>query len=295
MKYIAVILSLGALGACTPRPSCTLLFDGRVPFSAKPADFDKDTSLYDHQYVHGENQTWAEIIKFPSLAGSLFDIPKGAKPVEVTLNDNSIFTPGGGAPQVGFRRSELIPRGNNGTDITVQGTTTFHWSIRTDPHRPLNYTHEYHAGWHETSDYSTSQFTFLTGKPFDATMDPDVSKPRTLRLAGRQSNHPETTYFQTAFTPDIWHNFALTVGWESNEITVYYSKAYNALKKVAGPAFNDNSGGGQFHLGLLKLPTGPGGIDVLHEGYQQSHLNEGLIFGGVFIEQSSNGCVTLEP
>jgi hypothetical protein len=43
---------------------------------------------------------------------------------------------------------------------------------------------------------------------------------------------------------------------------------------------------------MLKLPTGPLGIDVLHEGHQESHLNEGIVYGGVFIEDSSDGCVT---
>lgn len=60
-------------------------------------------------------------------------------------SDNSIFVPGGNPPQVGFRRSELVPATNNGSDITVQGTTTFHWSIRNDPMRPLNFSHEYHV------------------------------------------------------------------------------------------------------------------------------------------------------
>lgn len=48
-------------------------------------------------------------------------------------------------------------------------------------------------------------------------------------------------------------------------------------------------------MGMLKLPTGPLGINVLYEGYQEPHLNEGLIFGGVFIEESNNGCVTFSP
>jgi hypothetical protein len=47
---------------------------------------------------------------------------------------------------VGFRRSELMPAiDGEGNATTVQGTTTFHWSVRTDPARPLNYTHEYHV------------------------------------------------------------------------------------------------------------------------------------------------------
>ncbi|KAF8494539.1 hypothetical protein JB92DRAFT_2995756 [Gautieria morchelliformis] len=224
-----------------------------------------------------------------------FDAPKYAKAVEVTINDQSIFLPGGDppTPQVGFRRSDLIPATNNGTDITVQGSTTFHWSVRNDPERPLNFSHEYHPVWHETADFGTSEITFLTGKPFSQSNDPTVHDPKTLRLAGRQSNHPETTFFQTPFTFDVWHNFAVTLGWESNLLTVYYSRDHDPLQRVAGPTFNNNSGGGQFHVGILKLPTGPEGIDVVHQGFQESNLNEGLVYGGVFIEDSSNGCITI--
>lgn len=59
MKNIGVILSLAALAACTPHtsPACPILFDGRVPLSAKPADFDKNTSVYNYQYVHGTSET----------------------------------------------------------------------------------------------------------------------------------------------------------------------------------------------------------------------------------------------
>ncbi|PPQ71152.1 hypothetical protein CVT25_004770 [Psilocybe cyanescens] len=267
MTVLSFILlsTLGCAAFASPAPSgssakkeCTILFDGRVPQHMTPADFDKNSSIFDHQFVHGQSG----------------DPPQ---------------------PQVGFRRSELIPATNNGSDITVQGTTTFHWSIRNDPLRPLNFSHEYHPAWHETADFSTSEITFLTGKPFNQSFDPTVHDPKTFRLAGRQSNSPETTFFQTSFEFDVWHNFAVTLGWTSNTLTVYYSKGIAPLKKVAGPAFNDNSGGGQFHTGVFKEPTGPLGIDVLHEGFQESNLNEGLIFGGIFIEDSTDGCVTTFP
>jgi hypothetical protein len=64
-------------------------------------------------------------------------------------SDESIFVPGSGGPQYGFRRAELLPGiDGNGNATDVDGKTTFHWSIRTDPTRPLNYTHEYHPVWH---------------------------------------------------------------------------------------------------------------------------------------------------
>lgn len=76
-------------------------------------------------------------------------------------------------------------------------------------------------------------------------------------------------------------------------LTVYYSIGLEPLKLVAGPAFNNNSGGGQFHSGVFKLPTGPLGIDVLHQGFQESPIDEGLIFGSIFIEDSNDGCISL--
>lgn len=156
-----------------------------------------------------------------------------------TLSDASIFQPGGQAPQAGFRRSELIPGVNSGTDETVQGIKTFHWSLKTDSLKPLNYSHEYHVRlslpvsltprfsldaslfqllWHETNDYSTSQWVFQTGTPFSESKDPGVADPRTLRLTGRQSETPETQIWSTNFTEDVWHNFALTVGWDSRSV-----------------------------------------------------------------------------
>ncbi|KAH9841905.1 uncharacterized protein C8Q71DRAFT_829205 [Rhodofomes roseus] len=276
--------------------ACPVLFEGRVAVTTTAADFDKNTSVYSNLYDLGQNQTWAEVLEFPVAPPSLFDLPTASKSFEVTIDDESIFVPGGSEPQVGFRRSELVPAidlSTNGNARTVQGTTTFHWSIHTDLSRPLNYSHEYHPIWHEYADYSSSQFTITAGVPFSTAKDPNIMLAKSLRVAGLQSNTPETTFFETPFTDSVWHNFALTMGWVDNTITVYYSEGYAPLERVAGPAFNNNTGGGAFHVGLLKEPTGPPGIDVLHQGYQESGINEGLIFGGVFIENSDDGCVTL--
>jgi hypothetical protein len=82
----------------------------------------------------------------------------------------------------------------------------------------------------------------------------------------------------------------------ASTITGYYSTGNDPLKLVV-PAFsNNNTDGGQFHFGMLKLPTGAQGIDVLHEGYQPPlKPYEGIIYGGIFIEDSADGCVTLAP
>lgn len=54
---------------------------------------------------------------------------------------------------------------------------------------------------------------------------------------------------------------------------------------------NDVSGNGQFHFGLLKKPVN-GGSDITKSGQQPSGINEGIIYSGIFEEDSSAGIVT---
>jgi hypothetical protein len=82
----------------------------------------------------------------------------------------------------------------------------------------------------------------------------------------------------------------LTVGLNST-LQVYYSKGNDPLRAVTGKVSNDNTGEGQFQIGMLKKPTGTS--DVVNSGYQESNLNEGQIYGGIFIEDSTNGCISL--
>lgn len=44
-------------------------------------------------------------------------------------------------------------------------------------------------------------------------------------------------------------------------------------------------------MGILKKPTGSS--DVVNTGYQEKNLNEGQIYGGLFLEDSANNCVSL--
>jgi hypothetical protein len=58
---------------------------------------------------------------------------------------------------------------------------------------------------------------------------------------------------------------------------------------------NSVSGQGEYHFGILKKPIG-GGSDITKSGYQPSNINEGVIFGGIFQEDSSkSGCISLKP
>jgi hypothetical protein len=170
--------------------------------------------LYDPTYVLGGNQTWAEVLKFPeNVPKSLFDTAN-TKPVTLTIVDKSIFYPNPTSPQTGFRRSELLPRGNNGSDPTVQGKTTVHWSIRHDPAVTFNWTHEYQIVWHERNDYSANHFIIKFGTPFSPQIESiPIPDPKTIRIVGLTSLRPEPNVFMTPFDLTVWHNFALTIDW----------------------------------------------------------------------------------
>lgn len=55
---------------------------------------------------------------------------------------------------------------------------------------------------------------------------------------------------------------------------------------------NDLSGNGQYHFGLNKNPTNPG-ADSLRSGFQESGIDEGMVYGGIFIEDNANSSATL--
>lgn len=71
---------------------------------------------------------------------------------------------------------------------------------------------------------------------------------------------------------------------------MWYSEGDAELEQAAEPFANDNAGEGQYQIGLLKKPTGTD--DVVNSGYQESGIDEGLIYGGIFIEDGADGCVS---
>jgi hypothetical protein len=74
----------------------------------------------------------------------------------VTIDNSSVFVPGGSIPQYGFRRTDIIAQkaGNSSSLIPVMdtGVTVFHFSIKADEKRPLNYNHEYQVVYIESHD-----------------------------------------------------------------------------------------------------------------------------------------------
>lgn len=270
--------------------SCPLVFDGRIPQAATGSTFDSGKLMYDPAYVLGANVTWKDALRFPSGPHALFDNSM-SKAVEVTIDDRSIFTPSPDNRQTGFRRAELLPKPSNVTD-SVTGIKTLHWSFKTDQHRPLNYSHEYQLVWLENQDYSANQFTIGTGTPYgeNATTAKDA---QTLFLLGTSAASPQQTLWKTPFTQGVWHNFGLVLDYTSNQVEVFYSKGSEPLARKTKLLANDLSNLGQYHLGVLKKPTGPPGIDITKQGFQEAGIHEGLIYGGMFEENSAGGCISV--
>ncbi|TPX07974.1 uncharacterized protein E0L32_010305 [Thyridium curvatum] len=217
-------------------------------------------------------------------------------PVEVTISDQSIFAPSANNVQTGFRRAELLIASNTGTDASTTGVKTLHFSLMKDAQRPLNLSHEYQLVFLESNDFSTNQIVLKTGTILgQATANPD-----TLQLFGNVKQNPPQLLFSTPFRPGAFHNFAVTLDFNAlnppkqRTTQVFFSAGASPLQAVTQALKNDVSGQGQFHFGVLKKGL-DGGNDIVKNGVQEAGINEGIIFGGIFEEDSSAGCVSLSP
>ncbi|KAF8850088.1 hypothetical protein BDZ45DRAFT_603359 [Acephala macrosclerotiorum] len=288
MGLISAFTSLVMASAAIAQ-NCPIQFDGRVPAGSTAASFDATTSPFNTKFVFGQNLTMSEVVLLPDIAGSLFDT-NGSLPVEVTLSDQSIFAPSATDIQTGFRRAELLPASNNGTDPSTLGLKTLHFSIMKDTARPFNLSHEYQLVFLENAAFSTNQFVLKTGT---ISGQPAGQDPNLLVLQGNVNAAVVQNLFNTSFTADTWHNFGVVLDFNLNTTQVLYSTNNTPLANVTAPVANDISGQGQFHFGALKKPTGNNLTDVTRQGFQESGINEGIIYGGIFEENSTGGCISL--
>ncbi|KAI3551360.1 hypothetical protein CSPX01_01277, partial [Colletotrichum filicis] len=113
-----------------------------------------------------------------------------------------------------------------------------------------------------------------------------------IHLFGNSNTNPSPELFKTKFTEGVFHNFALTLDFGKNLTQVYYSQGNAPLVAQGQPIENDISGQGQFHFGVLKKSINGTG-DLTKSGFHESGINEGIIFGSIFEEDSIDGCVTL--
>ncbi|KAK5727242.1 hypothetical protein LTR15_003136 [Elasticomyces elasticus] len=322
---LSIATSIEASQLQWPLGPSNTIWDGRIPSWIDLEDFDSPTlSPYNETHVHGY-RNWSDYIRLPTnVKRSLFDYEHGTVPLEVTVDDTSLFLSGGENPQYGFRRSELNPVSNNGTNdhfgrvtissvtrildsstavaltptetdrccCLVDGKRTLHFSVRADDRRPLNFTHEYQNVFLETNAYDAHQFTLKTGTPYDNSTSINssaVTATQTLRIqSGTNAGALEKTLFETEYSGGTWHNFAVELDFDANTLAAYYSKDYANLELVVPATANNNSGGGLYHFGIIKLPaSGTGNGSVPFSGYQPSNIEEGQIYGGIFIEDTS--------
>ncbi|KAK7908435.1 hypothetical protein PG985_015738 [Apiospora marii] len=279
---LAASLATTASAGCSAsgRIQCPVVLSGQVPASMQLTDFDTAATnkLFNAGNVKASGIPWSQILKFPNVTtNSRFD-NASFQPVEVTIADSSVFK-----TQHGFRRAglQLLGDANTGGPGAV-GVRTVHWSVQQDPARKLNLTHEYQNVWHETADYGANQFDFKMGTLLDRPSDRDA-----VKITNREGE----VVWSTAVEATGWQNFAVTLDFERNTMQVYYSKGLAPLEQVTAALPNDNSGEGQYQIGMLKKPTGTD--DVVNSGYQESGIDEGQIYGGIFIEDSAGGCVSL--
>ncbi|KAI1856852.1 hypothetical protein JX265_011177 [Neoarthrinium moseri] len=283
---LSLVFLCSALPLLVASQQCDLQFDGRVPSNFVAATFDKANNVFNPDNVFGQNLTLSQVVQLQSNLSSLFD--DRTVPVEVTINDESIFAPSATNIQNGFRRAELLIASNNGTDASTTGVKTLHFSLKKDSNRPLNLTHEYQLVFLESSDFSTNQVVLKTG----TILGQNTPDPDTLQLFGNVNSNPVQTLFSTPFTAGVFHNFAVTLDFGSLTTQVFYSQGCQALVAQTDALANDVSGQGQFHFGLLKKGLN-GGDDIVHNGEQEAGINEGIIYGGIFEEDSSTGCISL--
>jgi hypothetical protein len=124
------------------------------------------------------------------------------------LSDASIFAPSATDIQTGFRRAELLPSSNNGSDPSTLGIKTLHFSLRKSNARPLNLSHEYQLVFLEDATFSTNQFVLKTGT---IAGQPAAQNADLLVLQGNVNAPVVKNLFNVTFLADTWHNFAIVL------------------------------------------------------------------------------------
>lgn len=295
--------SLASLVCSTLVTATPLIYDGRAPFNLTNADLNSSTGPYLTVVKGSQNATHYDVVHGLKLSPTpLWNkdlILATEQVVSVSIDNSSVFIPGGGAPQFGFRRTELLAAVNGDhADLIPKietGTTVFHFSIQQDQSKPLNYKHEYQIVFIEPND-GTHVFEIQLGSPFT---DPTGPLPTKDAHSFKVRDHALNILFTTPFTAGAWHNFAVQIDWTNRTLGIFYSQNTALLKPVTKlvPNLSTNIGAdgqGDFHFGVLKLPlvnpadTPTNQGDVVHFGIQEG-TTEGLLYSGVFVESVEHG------
>ncbi|KAF5360180.1 hypothetical protein D9758_011333 [Tetrapyrgos nigripes] len=276
-----------------------VVYEGRVPLSFANSDLDTSTGPFLTAVKGSEAAThYSQVLGNSTAPTSLWASTLTEQVISITIDNTSVFVPGGGAPQNGFRRTELIAQNKSLStslnDVMEVGVTRFHFSVKENDQLPLNFTHEYQVVFIEPSD-GTHVFELQIGTPFT---NPTQSLPSSDAYALKIRDHSLNLLFSTDFTPSTWHNFAVQVDWDQRTLQVFYSTDGETLEAVTDVVQNSSAGQGatgegDFHFGVLKLPlvnpddSTANQNDVVHFGIQEG-TTEGLLYSGIFVETISS-------
>ncbi|KAJ7480654.1 hypothetical protein FB451DRAFT_152162 [Mycena latifolia] len=298
MTKLSALQLLSIASFITSAASTAIIYDGRVPYSMKTAALDTSTGPF-LTAVKGQNESasyYSTLLGHSALPTPLWNalgIIPTEQVISIRIDNSSVFVPGGGPPQYGFRRTEFIAqKDGNATALDAKmetGVSIFHFSIKADVLRPLNYNHEYQIVFIEPSDGS-HVFGIQLGSPFT---DPTGQLPAPNAHSFKVLDHALNVLFTTPFVPLVWHNFAITVDWDNRTLKVSYSPDGLPLKTVTPTLSNPTATAGalgDFHFGVLKLPlvnpndSAVDQSDVVHHGIQEG-TTEGLFYSGVYVER----------
>ena len=95
----------------------------------------------------------------------------------------------------------------------------------------------------------------VLGSPFTI---PTGTAPVSDAASLKVRNHALTLLFETPFTPNDWHNFAIQVDWTNLTLGVFYSTNATPLAPVTGLVNNTGvptgaAAVGDYHFGVLKV------------------------------------------
>ncbi|UQC76763.1 uncharacterized protein CLUP02_18278 [Colletotrichum lupini] len=266
----------GGAGAKAGNTSALVLPDGRIKADATPENFNVLESVFKSAVVKGDGLVFSDIITFPEGQASLFDKATNTKAFAINIDDKSVFVPKGGEAQANIRRADLLPSIRSQlNDVAVTGVRTMHFSIQRDATKPLNVTHDYQVFNLESKDFSFHQIDVRTG----------ADNGNEIAVFGNSKTTPAAKIFSTPFGEGQFENFAIKMDFNANTVQVFHSTANDPLKQVTEP-IADLAGLGEYHFSLQKNPVGT--------ATQPTGIKEAIIFGGIFMEDSTSGTVTLQ-
>ncbi|TDZ18284.1 hypothetical protein Cob_v008999 [Colletotrichum orbiculare MAFF 240422] len=235
--------------------SALVLPDGRIKADATPESFNVLESVFKSAVVKGDGLKFSDVITFPKVDASLFDKATNTKAFAINIDDKSVFVPKGGEAQSNIRRADLLPSiRSQANDVAVTGVFNL-----------------------ESKDFSFHQIDVRTG----------AENGKEIAIFGNsKTTGGAPKIFSTPFGEGKFENFAIKMDFTANTVQVFHSSGNDPLKQVTEPVKNDLAGLGEYHFSLQKNPVG--------QSPQPAGIKEAVIFGGIFMEDSTSNPVTLQ-